>query len=40
MTTTFFKIKISEVESKVPDNCKYITTQENNKLTGDNFVKG
>ena len=40
VTTTVLKIKISEVESKVPDNCKYITTQEYNKLTGDNFVKG
>ena len=40
LVTTVLKIKISEVESKVPDNCKYVTTQEYNKLTGDNFVKG
>ena len=29
--------KISEVENKIPDNSKYITTQEFNKLTAENF---
>ena len=30
--------KISEVENKIPDNSKYITTQEFNKLTAENFA--
>ena len=28
----------SEVENKIPDNSKYITTQESNKLTTENFA--
>ena len=32
MTTTGWNTKISEVENKIPDNFKYITTQEFNKL--------
>ena len=35
MTTTVLNTKISEVENKIPDNSKYITTQEFNKLTGE-----
>ena len=30
--------KISQVENKIPDNSKYITTQEFNKLTAENFA--
>ena len=30
--------KISEVENKIPDNSKYITTQELNKLMAENFA--
>ena len=30
--------KISEVENKTPDNSKYITAQEFNKLTAENFA--
>ena len=37
MTTTFFKTKIGEVENKIPDHAKYITTQEFNKLTAGSF---
>ena len=32
------KTKISEVENKILDNSKYITTQEFNKLTAENFT--
>ena len=38
MTTTVFNTKISEVENKIPDHAKYITTQEFNKLTAKNFA--
>ena len=31
MTKTVLNTKISEVENKIPDNSKYITTQELNK---------
>ena len=37
MTTTVLNTKISEVENKIPDNSKYITTQEFNKLTAKKF---
>ena len=37
MTTTVLNTKISEVENKIPDHAKYITTQEINKLTAENF---
>ena len=37
MTTTVLNTKISEVENKIPDNSKYITTQEFNKLTAENL---
>ena len=33
----FFNTKISEVENKVADHAKYITAQEFNKLTAENF---
>ena len=33
MTTTFLNTKLREVENKIPNNSKYITTQEFNKLT-------
>ena len=38
MITTALNIKISEVENKIPDNAKYNTTQEFNKLTAKNFA--
>ena len=37
MAATILNTKISEVENKIPDNSKYITTQEFNKLTAENF---
>ena len=30
--------KISEVENKIPDSSKYISTREFNKLTAENFA--
>ena len=38
MTTAVLNIKISEVEDKILDNSKYVTTQEFNNLTGENFT--
>ena len=38
MTTTVFNTKISEVENKIPNHDKYITTSEFNKLTAENFT--
>ena len=38
MTTTVLNTKISEIENKFPDNSKYITTQEFNKLTAEYFA--
>ena len=38
MTTTVLSTKISEVENKIPDQGKYITTQEFNKLMAENFT--
>ena len=38
MTTNVLNIKISEVENKIPDHAKYITTPEFNKLTEQNFA--
>ena len=38
MTTTVLNAKISEVENKIPDNSKYITIQELNKLTVENYA--
>ena len=36
MTTTVLNTKISEVKNKIPENSKYITTQEFNKWTAEN----
>ena len=38
VTTAVLYTKISEVENKILDNSKYITTQEFNKLTAENFA--
>ena len=38
MTTAVLNTKISEVEDKILDNSKYVTTQEFNNLTGENFT--
>ena len=37
MTTTVLNTKVSEVENKIPNNSKYITTQKLNNLTAENF---
>ena len=37
VTTAVLNIKISEVEHKISDHAKYITTQQFNKLAGENF---
>ena len=33
-----YNTKIEEIEKKRPNHDKYVTTQELNKLTGDNFT--
>ena len=38
VTTTVLSTKVSEVENKIPDQGKYITTQEFNKLMAENFT--
>ena len=38
MTTAVLNTKISEVENKIPNHDKYITTPEFNKLTAENFT--
>ena len=38
MTTSVLNTKISEVENKIPDSSKHITTHEFNKLMGENFA--
>ena len=38
MTTTVLNTNISEVETKLPDHPKYITTWEFNKLPAENLV--
>ena len=38
MTTTVLNTKNSEVENKIPDNSKYITTQKFSKSTAENFA--
>ena len=38
MTATVLNTKISEVESKIADNSKAITTQEFNRLTAESFA--
>ena len=40
MATTVLNTKIGEVENKISDHAKYITTQEFNKLTPENFTEG
>ena len=37
MTKTVLNTKVSEVENKIPDHAKYITTQESNKLTSEHL---
>ena len=37
-TTTVLITKIIEVENKIPDNSKYISAQEFNNLTVENFA--
>ena len=38
MTIIVPNTNICEVENKITDNSKYITTQEFNKLTAENFA--
>ena len=38
MTIPVLNKKISEVQNKIPANCKYITTQEFNKLMAENVA--
>ena len=38
MTTNVLNTKVSEVENKIPDHAKYITTQEFKKLIAENFA--
>ena len=37
VTATVLNTKISDVENKIPDSSKYITTQEFNKATAENL---
>ena len=37
VTTTLLKTKINEIQNNIPNHDKYITTQEFNKLTPENF---
>ena len=38
MTTTVLNTKINEVENKIPNHDKYITTPEFNNLTAESFA--
>ena len=38
MTTIVLNTKLSEDENKIQENSEYITTQEFNKLTAENFA--
>ena len=38
VNTTILNIKTSEVENKIPNHDKYITTPEFNKLAAENFT--
>ena len=38
MTTAVLNTKISEVENKIPNHNKYVTTPEFNKLRAENFT--
>ena len=37
VTITVLNTKLGEVENKIPDHAKYITTQELNKIMAENF---
>ena len=37
MNPTVSNTKIIQIENKIPDNSKYITTQQFNKLTAEKF---
>ena len=37
VTKIVLNTEVSEVENKIRDNSKYVTTQQVNKLTTDNF---
>ena len=38
MTRTVLNTKISEADNKIPDNSKYVTTDDFNKLTAEDFA--
>ena len=38
MTTNVLNTKASEVENKIPDHARYMTTQEFKKLIAENFA--
>ena len=38
MTTTVLNTKVSDVVNKITDHAKYLTTQECNRLTAENFA--
>ena len=38
MITTVLNTKIGEVEEKIPDHAKYVTTSEFHELTAENFA--
>ena len=38
VTSTVLNAKFSQVENKIPNNSKYIATQEYDKLTAENFI--
>ena len=37
-TTTILNTKISDIENKIPNHDKYVTTPEFNKLTAENYT--
>ena len=38
VTRTVLNTKISEADNKIPDNSKYVTTDNFNKLTAEDFA--
>ena len=38
MTTAVLNTKINEIEKKIPNHYKYISTPEFNKLTGESYA--
>ena len=38
MTTTVLNTKVSDVENKITDHAKYLTTHERNRLTAEKFA--